>query len=94
MIFQVIDEKDGCYGIYTNGTFIYDRIPDALHGTWDWAHHLIGHNCNYAHVWSGGKTLAQACPEHLKSRLETHERKIKAHIKAHMNAKINISEIC
>ena len=94
MIFQVIDEKDGCYGIYTNGTFIYDRIPDALHGTWDWSHHLIGHNCNYAHVWSGGKTLAQACPEHLKSRLETHERKIKAHIKAHMNAKINISEIC
>lgn len=94
MSFQVIDEKEGCYGIYVNGTFVYDRVPNAMRGTWDWSPHLLGHNYDYAHVWSGGKTLAKACPEHLQNRLETHERKVKAQIKSHINAKIDVSGAC
>ena len=94
MLFQVIDEKDGCYGIYTKGGFIYDRVPDALRGTWDWSSHLSGDDYDYAHVWSGGKSLDEVCPEHLKKRFEIYQNRIKANLKAHLNAKIDVSDMC
>ena len=79
MAFQIIDDKQGCYGVYTNGQFIYDRVPSNLRGTWAWSYHLPSSDYDYAFLWSGGKTLTEACPEALKSRLSLYEKKIKAH---------------
>ena len=70
VIFQVIDDKDGCFGIYTNGTFIYDRFPSNMTGTWAWSRHLLDVDCDYAFVWNGGKTLSNSCPEQIKKRFE------------------------
>ena len=94
MIFQVIDDKDDCYGIYTNGEFIYDRLPSSNGSTWNFSRHLLGGSYNYAFIWNDGKTLAESCPSHLRSRFEAHEKRIKAHIKSHINAKVNVQESC
>ena len=94
MAFQIIDDKQGCYGVYTNGQFIYDRVPSNLRGTWAWSYHLPSSDYDYAFLWSGGKTLTEACPEALKSRLSLYEKKIKAHIKSYVNAKVNVQESC
>ena len=94
MVFQIIDEKDGCYGVYTSGKFIYDRVPNALHRTWGWSRHLIANNCEYAHIWSGGKSLDEACPETLKGRYEAYSKKIKALLNAFVNAHIKLGNLC
>ena len=94
MIFQIIDDKQNCFGVYTNGEFIYDRIPSSLRSTWAWSHHVVGGDFDYAFVWCGGKSLRQVCPDNLKTRLETYEKKIKSHIKSHIKAKINVQESC
>ncbi len=94
MVFQVIDEKQGCFGVYTNGQFIYDRIPSGLRRTWSWSDHLSSGDFDYAFLWCGGKSLTEACPDFLLPRLETHEKKIKAHIKSFVKAKVNVQESC
>ena len=40
MVFQLMDDKKDCVGVYTNGQFIYDRIPTNLDSTWAYSEHL------------------------------------------------------
>ena len=94
MVFQIIDDKQRCFGVYINGEFIYDRVPSSLRCTWAWSYHLPSSDYDYAFLWSGGKTLTEACPTPLKVRLETYEKKIKAHIKSYLNAKVNVQDSC
>ena len=82
MVFQIIDEKQGCFGVYTNGQFIYDRIPSGLRRTWTWSDHLSSGDFDFAFLWAGGKSLSEVCPDSLRPRLEAHEKKIKSHIKS------------
>ena len=94
MVFQIIDEKQGCFGVYTNGQFIYDRIPSGLRRTWTWSDHLSSGDFDFAFLWAGGKSLSEVCPDSLRPRLEAHEKKIKSHIKSFVNAKVNVQESC
>ena len=94
MIFQILDDRDECFGIYSNGEFIYDRVPTTSNRTWNWHRHLNGVSVDYASVYTGGKSLEEACPEHLKSRLEKREKKVRAFINSAANAKIKLDEHC
>ncbi len=94
MIFQILDDRDECFGLYRNGEFIYDRIPANANGTWNFNSNLAGLNINYAHIYSGGQTLDSICPDNLKVRLEKREAKIKAFINAAVNSKVKIDEQC
>jgi len=94
MIFQILDDKQGCFGLYKNGEFIYDRLPPDITGTWNWSSNLGGLPISYAFIYAGGRNLNKICPEHLKPRLEKREEKIKAFINAASNAKIKIDEFC
>ena len=51
MIFQILDDKERCFGIYRNGEFIYDRIPHNVTGTWIWNPHLAGAPVDFAHIY-------------------------------------------
>ena len=94
MIFQILDDKESCFGIYRNGEFIYDRIPHDITGTWNWNPNLAGLSVNYANVYMDGRKINEVCPEHLQKRLEKREQKIKSFINAAMNAKMKIDEFC
>ena len=94
MIFQILDDRKECYGVYSNGKFRYDRIPENVTGTWSWDQRLANRSIDYASIYSGGKTLIDACPEDLRPRLEKREERIRSFITAAVNAKVKLNELC
>jgi len=94
MIFQILDNKQDCFGLYRNGEFIYDRLPHDITGTWSWNSNLGGLNINYADIYAGGRTMDSICPDDLQIRFQKRQEKIKSFINAAINAKIKIDEFC
>ena len=93
MLFQILDDKKDCLGIYSEDKFYYGDLRDSFTKTWDWSPHLDGRDYDFARLYVNGKDLEQACPEHLKDRFTIYRNKIKAFIKAASIAKIDISDI-
>jgi len=94
LIFQILDDREQCFGIYSNGKFTYDKIPSHLNRTWDWSPHLIGRNVEYASLWSGGKKLGMFGPSHLCDRFELRSKRVKAFLNAVNKSKIKFSDVC
>jgi hypothetical protein len=94
MIFQILDDKRDCVGVYADGDFIYEKIPKNIDGTWGYSSILGDKPLRYGYIWSGGKTITDACPEHLKQRYLAHEKKIKGHYKSFLTSKINFEDVC
>ena len=94
MIFQILDNKKDCYGIYCDGEFIYDRVPTNVTGTWNYNSSLSGHNIDFAHIYTGGRAMDEICPDNLKVRFEKRQGRIRAFINSAANAKIKIDEHC
>jgi len=94
MVFQIMDDKNDCLGVYSNGQFVYDRIPTNVDGTWGYSEHLKDRHIQYAYLWVQGASISDICPEHLLARWTIAEKKIKAHFKSMQVSKINMSDIC
>ena len=94
MIFQILDDKNECFGIYSNNEFIYDRVPDNIRGTWNWDHRLADRDIDYASIYSAGQTMAAVAPENLRHRLEKREAKIRAFVKSAIISKLNMNDHC
>ena len=94
MIFQIIDDKKECRGYFADGRLRLRDLPESLSVTWDWSELISDRNVILAKIIAEGKTIQQACPEHLRERLEARERKIKAHLKSFISSKINLSDVC
>ena len=94
MIFQILDDREQCFGIYSNGKFTYDKIPSHLNKTWDWSPHLVGRDVNYASLWTGGKKLGTFGPSHLCDRFELRSKRVKAFLNAVSNSKIKFNDVC
>jgi len=94
MIFQILDDKKDCRGIYANGDFIYDQIPKTASSTWSYSDHLRNNYIQYGYLWTHGKTIREACPEYLAPRFTAAEDKIKAHFKSFNISKINFDDVC
>ena len=93
MIFQIIDDKKECRGYFANGKTRLKKLPESLTATWDWSELIEDRDIVLARIIANGKTIQDACPEHLKERLEARERKIKAHIKSFISSKIKLSDV-
>ena len=94
MIFQILDDRKECYGVYSDGRFRYDRIPENITGTWSWDQRLADRSINYASIYSGGKTILDAAPSHLRPRYEKREGQIRSFINSAVNAKIKLNDLC
>ena len=94
MIFQILDDKRECLGLFSGGKFYYGHIKRSFEKTWDWSPHLSDDDYEYARIWSGGKTLEEACPEHLVDRYNVHKKRVRNFIKAAASAKINLEDVC
>jgi len=94
MIFQILDNKEGCFGIYKNGEFIYDRLPADITGTWNYNSSLVDCNIDFAHIYAGGRKMDEVCPDDLKIRFQKRQERIRAFINSAANAKIKIDEQC
>jgi hypothetical protein len=94
MIFQILDDKRDCLGLFANGDFYYGNIKRAFEKTWDWSPHLSDDDYEYARIWCGGKSLEDACPEHLVDRFNIHKKRVRNFINAAAVAKINLEQVC
>ena len=94
MIFQVIDDKKECRGYFANGKLRIRELPDSLTATWDWSELIGDRDVILAKIIMQGKSVSDACPEHLKERLNARERKMKAHLKSFIKSKVNLEDIC
>jgi len=94
MVFQILDDKKDCLGVYVDGQFIYGEIPKNLDSTWSYSDHFEDRFINYGYLWTLGKSIKDSCPEHLKQRFVYYEKKIKSHFKSFFGAKINLKDVC
>ena len=78
MYFQSLDDKSECVGIYANGKLHFDEMPANLTKTWRHSGAISENTVEYAWIMSGGKNLAEVCPEQISTRLAANQAKFKA----------------
>jgi len=94
MIFQAIDDKSECIGIYTNGKLHFDKFPENLTKTWKYSGSITDPSVEYAWIRSAGRALEDCCPDSLTEQLTSAQRKMRAYVKSFTIAKVNLNDHC
>lgn len=94
MIFQTIDDKSECVGLYADGRLHFDNFPTDLSRTWKYTGSIIDNSVQYGWLWSNGKTLEEAAPADLKETLVAAKNKMEAYRRSFEIAKIDMREHC
>jgi hypothetical protein len=94
MIFQAIDDKSECVGVYTDGKLYFEDFPSDLTRTWKHGASIIDPSVEYGWIWSEGKTLAAAASDELKGDLQAALKKMQAYRRSFEIAKINLNDHC
>ncbi len=93
MLFQALDEKEKCVGIYSGGE-IYKDLPDEGNETWKYASFLKDLPIEYANIYCEGKDLGEVCPPELKEDYDRIWSKLKAFYKSFAIAKVSLQDHC
>ena len=94
MHFQTLDNKGECLGYYANDALYYDELPFGADKTWYYSAALKDRYVEYARIYAGGATLAEACPEELKPLWAGVTKRLGAFLKSFRAAGINLNETC
>jgi len=94
MIFQAIDDKTECIGVYVDGKLHFDNFPSNLTKTWKYTGSIKDENVEYAWLYSNGGSLVDNCSEELKNDLARVQKKMAAFYKSFKIAKIDLNEHC
>ena len=94
MLFQTIDNKEGCSVIYADGNL--HNCSDNLELTHTWAPSsgFINEKIEYASAWASCASLDDICPDHLKGEWENVNKKMKYFLISLHQSKINLNDIC
>ena len=93
MLFQALDEKEKCVGVYSEGKILKD-LPEGGTHTWEYASFLKDLNVEYAKIYCEGKTLEQACPPELREDYDRIWKRLKAFYKSFITAKVSLNDHC
>ena len=94
MIFQAIDDKNECIGVYVDGKMHFENIPNNLTKTWRHTGSIVDPATDYASIFAAGKSLVECCPEDLVGELTAAQRKMGAYMKSFKIAKIDMNDHC
>ena len=94
MIFQTLDDKTECVGVYTDGKLYFEDIPSDLTHTWKYTGTLKNKEVEYAWLYCNGRTLEQAAPDDMLPELVKAQRRFGAYMKSFRIAKISMREHC
>jgi hypothetical protein len=94
VLFQTLDDKKHCVGVYHGGRIIYDALPKTISKTWTYASFLKNLEIEYASLYVAGKQLDEVCPPELKEEWDGISGKMKAFIRAFTTAKISLKDVC
>ena len=94
MIFQTLDDKNECVGIYADGKLSFDELPVDLTACWAPVPYLEDREIEYASLYCEGKTPDQVCPDSLRDDWEDCNEKMKAFYRSLMLGQVNLDENC
>ena len=94
MIFQTLDDKKHCTGYYAGGKIYYDEAPSGLSKTWGFSPHIKDATVEYAHVYCGGKSLDEVCPEALRPRWTNVSMRMRSFLRSFSESKVSLDEHC
>lgn len=96
MLFQTLDDKAECVGIYTNKEMIFDpdKFPDSISQTWSYSPYLRGRDIDYASLFLEGRSLAGCIPEYLRDDWDDVSERILAFKRSLSISKVNQDENC
>lgn len=94
MLFQTLDDKKECVGIYSDSNLKFKRIPDGLSKTWSYSPYLKGKDIEYAQLYVNGSSLSEIAPEHLKQELDFQLKKMRSFVSSFIEAKISLKNNC
>ena len=97
MLFQTLDNKQECVGIYHDGALLFGkdgmRTVDEGKFTWSYASYLEGLDAEYAYLYCG-VGLDMACPEHLRADWQFVNSKLQAFVRSFIEAKVSLDDNC
>ena len=94
MLFQALDDKKECVGVYTQGELFFENLPENLTHTWNHSASIDKQDIQFAKIYANGLSLSDVCPEHLKDDYNKTNRKMKSFYKSFVAAKVSLEEHC
>ena len=94
MIFQTLDDKSECVGVYVGGQLYFDDIPEDLTVTWKYSGSLSDKDVEFVGLWTNGLSIEECCPEEHADELRQCRNKLEAYLKSFKIAKINMQDHC
>ena len=94
MLFQALDDKKECVGVYARGELFFEDLPKTLTQTWSFSPSIDRDGIEFAKIFINGKTLSCICPEHLKQDYEKANSKMLSFYKSFVAAKVSLEEHC
>jgi hypothetical protein len=94
VLFQTIDDKTECVGVYVNGKLLFDDVPENLTKTWRYSGSINDESVEYAWIRAEGRNITDCCPPDLCNELQAVQRKMKAYLKSFKIAKVNMVDHC
>ena len=94
MIFQAIDDKSECIGVYADGHLYFENFPTDLTRTWKYTGSLSEKNVEYAWLMANGRTLLDCCPEDMSAEFTAVQKKMAAYMNSFRIAKVNLNDHC
>ena len=96
MIFQTLDDKTECVGIYADSNLVFDmeEFPSNLSKTWKYSSYLRDLDVEYISLYLEGKSISETIPEYLKDDWEDVSKKINAFKRSLSISQVNTFENC
>ena len=96
MLFQTLDDKTECVGIYADNQLIFDLdgFPPELTQTWKYAPYLRDLDIEYISLYLEGGKIGDAIPEYLKDDWEDVSKKIMAFRRSLSISQVDTYENC
>jgi len=96
LIFQTLDDKTECVGIYTGQDLIFDEknFPNDLQKTWKYTPYLRGLDVEYASLYLEGVNLKDVLPEYLRDDWDDVSKQIAAFRRSLAVSKVDTNQNC
>ena len=96
MLFQILDDKTECVGIYTDHQLYFDsdKFPSNLTATWSYVPSISDADIDYACLYLEGGPIVENIPEYLKDDWEDVDQKIQAFKNSLNLAKVDMDQNC
>ena len=96
MIFETLDSKEGCVGIYADDSLVFDRalFPKDLTGTWAPTHFSAPLGVEYASLYIQGEKVEDIIPEYLLDDWQDAMGKLRSFDRSFNIAQIDKAQHC